>query len=129
MHNPSEGIVTGSSDGCLILWNVFSRTKVSTYEKGFVRLSSVMGRLSSNPNGITACAYSYDGSMIVYATGYGWELVRFEEDSLRVGSALHDRQGLQDGHDNTPLRAHARDHRQQRQEGLGSVPKVLCLLE
>ena len=81
MHNPSEGIVTGSSDGCLILWNVFSRTKVSTYEKGFVHLSSVMGRLSSNPNGITACAYSYDGSMIVYATGYGWELVRFEEES------------------------------------------------
>lgn len=33
------------------------------------------GRLSSNPNGISACAYSYDGSILVYAMGYNWDLV------------------------------------------------------
>lgn len=32
-------------------------------------------RTVSNPNGITACAYSYDGSMLVYAKGYNWDFV------------------------------------------------------
>lgn len=34
VHNPTEGFLTGSSDGCLVLWDVFNRTKTSTFEKG-----------------------------------------------------------------------------------------------
>lgn len=75
MHNPTEGFLTGSSDGCLVLWDVFNRTKTSTFEKGWGVGEEVRGRLGSNPNGISACAYSYDGSILVYAMGYNWDLV------------------------------------------------------
>ena len=75
VHNPTEGFLTGSSDGCLVLWDVFNRTKTSTFEKGWGVEGEVRGRLSSNPNGISACAYSYDGSILVYAMGYNWDLV------------------------------------------------------
>ncbi|KAK8793022.1 hypothetical protein WA538_002533 [Blastocystis sp. DL] len=63
VHNPTEYILTASADGSLTLWNAISRTKVGMFEKG----------TSTNPNGITACAYSMDGSMLVYAKGYGWD--------------------------------------------------------
>ncbi|KNB44673.1 hypothetical protein JH06_4047 [Blastocystis sp. subtype 4] len=63
VHNPSEGILTACADGSLTLWNAINRNKFGTFEKG----------TSSNPNGISACAYSYDGSMLVYAKGYNWD--------------------------------------------------------
>lgn len=43
------------------------------FEKGFVLFFSLLCSTSTNPNGITACAYSMDGSMLVYAKGYGWD--------------------------------------------------------
>ena len=73
VHNPTEYILTASADGSLTLWNAISRTKVGMFEKGFGSLPFITCSTSTNPNGITACAYSMDGSMLVYAKGYGWD--------------------------------------------------------
>lgn len=43
--------------------------------KGVGKERGVEERQSNVTHGITACCCSYDGSLLVYAKGYGWDLV------------------------------------------------------
>ena len=63
-HNPSEYIFTCAGNGALILWDCVNRSRVQDFEKSY----------STSIQGITACCNSYDGSTLVYAKGYAWDL-------------------------------------------------------